>query len=274
MARTRLIKPEFFKHGDLYDAEARSKLPLRIAFAGLWCTADKAGRFVWKPRELKLDILPYDDVDFGKVLRALESAGFIKSYTGPDGRTYGYIPSWGRHQSTHKTERPSTLPEPPDNGETTVNEPCGNGESTCRDDSLDVTSRVDTVTVTGAGTVTDELLSSDTPTREARAGEVAAVLTHYRDRHPRTRPDTPANRRRIRARLAEGFTVAELCAAVDGNADDDWHRRIAKHGLSYVFASADAVDRFRALHDADAAPAVGPDGTITAEARQALGMAS
>ena len=34
--RIRTIKPEFFTHEILYEAEIRFKLPLRVAFAGLW----------------------------------------------------------------------------------------------------------------------------------------------------------------------------------------------------------------------------------------------
>ena len=41
MSRTRLIKPAFFKHAELYAAEAESGLRLRIAFAGLWTVADR-----------------------------------------------------------------------------------------------------------------------------------------------------------------------------------------------------------------------------------------
>jgi hypothetical protein len=72
MARIRTIKPAFFRHRVLFDLERTSGLPLRIAFAGLWTVADRAGRFRWRADELKLDCLPYDPVDFGDVLAALE----------------------------------------------------------------------------------------------------------------------------------------------------------------------------------------------------------
>jgi hypothetical protein len=70
LARIRTIKPEFFRHADLYEAEKETGLPLRLAFAGLWTAADREGRFKWRPRELKLDCLPHDDVDFSRVLDA------------------------------------------------------------------------------------------------------------------------------------------------------------------------------------------------------------
>lgn len=113
MARIRSIKPEFFRHGRLFDAERESGLPLRIAFAGLWTSADREGRFRWEPRELKLDCLPHDDVDFSRVLDALETRGFIVKYTQND-EVFGFIPSWNIHQVVNNKEAPSKLPNPQD----------------------------------------------------------------------------------------------------------------------------------------------------------------
>ncbi len=112
MARKRLISPEFYQHGDLFDAELSSALPLRVAFSGLWTQSDRRGVFVWKPRELKLAILPYDHVDFSAVLDALEAAGFVRAFA-VDNRKYGVIPNFDRWQTFHLNERPSH-PAPPD----------------------------------------------------------------------------------------------------------------------------------------------------------------
>jgi hypothetical protein len=111
MMRIRTVKPDFFQHGDLYDAEVDSGLPLRLAFAGLWCAADKSGRFKWRPRELKLGILPHDSVDFSRVLDALTTRGFVVKYR-VDGADYGCIPTFNRHQVINNREKPSELPEP------------------------------------------------------------------------------------------------------------------------------------------------------------------
>lgn len=109
--RIRTIKPEFFVHDRLYEAEAESGLPLRIAFAGLWCAADREGRFKWEPRRLGVQILPYDKVDFSRVLDALTTRGFILRYASGTGE-FGYIPSFSRHQIVNNKERASELPEP------------------------------------------------------------------------------------------------------------------------------------------------------------------
>jgi hypothetical protein len=111
MARIRTIKPEFFRHEDLFAAEKESGLPLRLVFAGLWTACDREGRFRWRPRALKLDILPYDDIDFFRVLEELAARGFVLRYATPLGEC-GCIPSWSRHQVINNREAESDLPPP------------------------------------------------------------------------------------------------------------------------------------------------------------------
>lgn len=130
MARIRTIKPEFFQHAELYDAELASGLPLRIAFAGLWTVADKAGRFEWRPRQLKLNVLPYDDVDFAAVLSALESAGFVQRYVA-EAKEFGCIPSWEKHQHRNVREPDSTIPGPDEAVYGQVRAPDEAGACTC-----------------------------------------------------------------------------------------------------------------------------------------------
>ena len=109
--RIRTIKPEFFTHDRLFEAEVEHKLPLRIAFAGLWCAADREGRFKWEPRRLGVQILPYDKLDFSRVLHALVTRGFVVKYTTGTGE-FGWIPGFSRHQVVNNKERKSELPEP------------------------------------------------------------------------------------------------------------------------------------------------------------------
>jgi len=114
MARIRSIKPQFFRHRRLFIAEQESGLPLRVAFAGLWTCADREGRFRWEPDELKLDCLPYDEVDFARVMHALFTRGFIVRYAS-SGREYGFIPGFLDHQIVNNREAASVIPEPPEN---------------------------------------------------------------------------------------------------------------------------------------------------------------
>lgn len=118
MARIRTIKPGFFRHEELFEAERETGLPLRLAFAGLWTACDREGRFKWSPRQLKLDCLPFDDVDFSRVLDALATRGQIVKYV-VDGVEYGYIPTWHRHQIINNREAKSEIPEPSENNKLT-----------------------------------------------------------------------------------------------------------------------------------------------------------
>lgn len=108
--RIRTIKPEFFTHEGIQDAEAESKLPLRLAYIGLWCAADREGRFKLEPRRLGVQILPYDQVEFSRVLHALATRGFIVLYTVGDS-CFGCIPSFERHQIVNNRESDSVIPD-------------------------------------------------------------------------------------------------------------------------------------------------------------------
>lgn len=112
MSRIRSIKPDAGKDAALWDAEVETGLPLFRAFSMLWCQADREGRFEWKPRELKVECLPYWDGDFSRVLDALAARGFIVRYE-VDGRSYAYIRNFLKHQFINGKEPKSRLPAPP-----------------------------------------------------------------------------------------------------------------------------------------------------------------
>ena len=116
MGRIRTIKPEFFTHEELFDLEEKEGLPVRLAFIGLWTICDREGRFKWRPRSIKAQILPYDNVDFSRVLDALATRGFVVRYAS-SGVEYGYVPGFSRHQVVNFKESQSNLPEPPEPNE-------------------------------------------------------------------------------------------------------------------------------------------------------------
>ena len=109
--RIRTIKPTFFLHADLFDGEKETGLPLRVAYAGIWCACDREGRFKWEPRRLGVSILPYDGLDFSRVLDALTTRGFLVKYRVGDA-WFGAVPSWKRHQFINNREFPSIIPNP------------------------------------------------------------------------------------------------------------------------------------------------------------------
>ncbi len=110
MGRIRTVKPELFKHEGLFEAEQRYQLPLRLVYIGLFTCCDREGRFRWQPRRLKLDILPYDNVEMPTVLDALAESGFVVAYE-VQGIVYGYIPSWSKHQCINNKESKSQIPD-------------------------------------------------------------------------------------------------------------------------------------------------------------------
>lgn len=125
MARIRTVKPEFFKHYDLFKAEKETGLPLRLAFSGLWTVADREGRFKYLPPQLKLDVLPYDEVDFDQVLQSLAKYGFIEIYE-VAGRRYAEIPSFKDHQRITGTERDTESKIPKKQDGNTLETPSNN----------------------------------------------------------------------------------------------------------------------------------------------------
>lgn len=209
MSRTRLLRPAFFKDADLFDAELASGLPLRLAYAGLWTVTDRAGRFAWKPRELKTDCLPHDAVDFADVLDALHLHDFIRRYV-VDGHHFGVIPSFGKHQTFHKTEPQSSLPDP-------VGAPLDHRAFT-------VASMADSVAVTGAvtGAVADTGTNCTVPPTSAAEQSDHETLwslirTHLYAPDGLCPPDWSESREgSILKALRKQHTTSAIAAAIQG----------------------------------------------------------
>ena len=125
--RARNIKPGFFLNEDLADIEAPWG---RILYAGLWCMADREGRLEDRPRRIKAEIFPYDEKlpSVEKILTQLSAKKFILRYS-VEGERFIQINKFKSHQNPHNTERQSTIPSPPVNGELTVGPPLSNGEN-------------------------------------------------------------------------------------------------------------------------------------------------
>jgi hypothetical protein len=111
MPKIRTVKPELFRHEALFEAEQYYQLPLRLGFIGLFTCCDREGRFRWQPKQLKLDIFPYDEIDMELILEVFAVRGFIVKYQAND-KFYGCIPSWKNHQCINHREAESTLPSP------------------------------------------------------------------------------------------------------------------------------------------------------------------
>jgi hypothetical protein len=115
MARSRNIKPGFFTNEDLVELDFAT----RLLFAGLWTVADKEGRLQDRPKKIKIDVFPADNLDIDAMLTMLHDSNFIVRYE-VNGAKFIQISNWSKHQNPHHTEKASEIPGP--NGDVTVKE--------------------------------------------------------------------------------------------------------------------------------------------------------
>jgi len=133
MARARNIKPGFFRNADLVELS----MTARLLFIGLWTMADRSGRLEDRPKQIKMELFPADDVDCGACLQELSSIGVIDRYESVGVRVIQVV-NFSKHQNPHKDEKASTLPDrnghvaepaptPKKHGASTVQAPCKHG---------------------------------------------------------------------------------------------------------------------------------------------------
>jgi hypothetical protein len=140
MARIRTVKPEFYRHEKLQDLEiAHAGSYPMFVFEGLWSICDNQGVFEWRPRQIKLDILPFLPFDMSDTLEILVSAGFVEKYE-VDGKKYGIIPTLPDHQrftGKESGEEGRKYPLPIEK-ETTGKQQGNNGEALEHDQSFPI----------------------------------------------------------------------------------------------------------------------------------------
>lgn len=97
----------------------------------------------------------------------------------------------------------------------------------------------------------DESTPSPTPSPKdlTTSADVRTVLDRFLALHPRRRIGKNDPKRVARA-LAFGYSAAELCEALEGNAADEWHVTQGKHELEYVLRNEGKIDDFRAKLEA------------------------
>lgn len=104
--RSRNIKPGFFLNEKLAECDFKT----RLLFIGLWCYADREGRFEWIPKRIEAAIFPYDkNVNVDKCLCNLMSLHLITLSTHGNNKV-GYIENFKKHQKPHPHEAQSVLP--------------------------------------------------------------------------------------------------------------------------------------------------------------------
>lgn len=108
MARSRNIKPAFFQNEELADLQPIE----RLAFIAMWTIADYRGCIEYRPKRLKIQLLPYDNCSIESIVTNLEQSRFIMTYS-VQGQTYIKITNFEKHQNPHPNERKagSTIPD-------------------------------------------------------------------------------------------------------------------------------------------------------------------
>lgn len=124
MARARNVKPGFFKNEILVE------LPMstRLLFIGLWTLADREGRLEYRPKKIKMEIFPADEIDIEAGIQELAAQGFLIIYDSimtqsssnhdsimeqaspKQEAKFIQIVNWTKHQTPHYKETTSVIP--------------------------------------------------------------------------------------------------------------------------------------------------------------------
>lgn len=252
IGHSRTIQPGTFTDATLWDAAQSTGLPLLQAFEGLWCYADREGRFEWKPRELKLVILPYWEGSFEDALAALVANGFVISYE-VNSRRYGLVRNFKKHQHINSRETLSRLPPVPrGTGDSRVNDASTTrhrqekGGILSSGSESDPISDSDPVCDSGSEDLTGSARDDDEPA--AQAGKKSPFRTDaeceafaiwativWRKAHPVGEARaTPARLSPIRARLREGVTLEQFKTACESVAASPFHFGENDTGKVYI----------------------------------------
>lgn len=121
MARIRTVKPELFKNDEL----AALPVAARLLFIGLFCLSDREGRLEDRPKRIKAEIYPYDNIDVDDQLTRLQSAGFIKRYEVGEMKAIQVI-NFKKHQRITGSEATTPSEIPPEGGMETPRKHFGN----------------------------------------------------------------------------------------------------------------------------------------------------
>lgn len=249
MARIRSIKPDFFRHEGLQDLEAGNPGSyVMLTFAGLWGHCDKLGRFRWRPRVLKLDILPFLDFDMTKTLMLLQQGGYVRRYKS-EGEEYGEVVSFEKHQriSGKEAQEAEKHPEPAGYEDDQIEETTGKQQGSIGEAQETAGMEYRNGVQEGKGT--------EITVEQARRIAVGAVFDHWREtmNHPRAVLDTK-RRKVVESRLRDGYTQEQLCIAISGCALSPFHmgendNGVRYDGLDLILRDAAKVDQFVAMFE-------------------------
>jgi hypothetical protein len=93
MSRIRSIHPGLWTDEQFVSLSSFA----RLLFMGIWNECDDKGIFPWSPLQMKMRILPADNVDASTLMAELEAADCIKRYE-IDGKCFGAVRNFAKFQ--------------------------------------------------------------------------------------------------------------------------------------------------------------------------------
>ncbi|MDN4061163.1 hypothetical protein QPK31_23365 [Massilia sp. YIM B02769] len=221
MARARNIKPGFFTNEELVELPFST----RLLFIGLWTLADREGRMEDKPKRIKMNLFPADDINVDEALCELQASGFLKRYE-IDGARYIQVLAFRKHQNPHRDEKASSIPAMDGHGASTVQAPCEHGgnpaDSPIPDSPIPDTS-------TGYSAATQPELREDEQNARPDPAPATLLSIEFNAAGIRTQPADP----RLLTLAEQGVTpqtVAAACAEARAAKPNE------SIGLGYVLA--------------------------------------
>lgn len=254
MARARNIKPGLYKNEDL----AECSIWARFVFPGLWMLADRDGRMEDRPKRIKAELLPFDDANVDQLLNELARFGFILRYE-VEGERYIQVLKFSEHQTPHVREQAGTIPAPVIPVQSTTKavpeHSLDDGVSSPRSpDSLIPSSLIpDSLFSESKGNTTVEAVAPTARRRTDLADGALEVFEYWQRtlNHPTAKLDAKRVKA-IKARLGDGYTVADLCQAVDGCKYDPFSqgandRQTVFDDIELICRDGPKVDKFRKI---------------------------
>ncbi len=198
--RIRTVKPEFW----ISESNGRLSRDARLLFVGLLNLADDGGRLRASVGFIAGALFPFDD-DGRKVvskgLVELERYGKVRLYES-GGDSYAFVTGFEAHQKLDK-RFPSRLPVPPDKSESPPDKMASPADFTPVPPDLSAPER------------NGEERRGEEQGEESEGSLV--VFDHWRAVFDKQKAKFDDKRKRaVRARLAEGRSVADLKQAIDG----------------------------------------------------------
>ena len=168
MARARNIKPAFFTDEVIADND-----PLgRLLYMGLWTIADFNGNLEWRPKRIKIQLLPYDDCDLEKLANNLDKSRLVTFYSVSD-KKYLHIENFSKHQNPHPNERKKGSDIPLMSQVTDSNSVTINHDLSRQEREQDVSDRADSL-------LSDSLKTTTLSTKEKRLSSLTAVDEEFK----------------------------------------------------------------------------------------------